>query len=98
MNLINLVKITPLLMSSLMGINKATNVEPYKFFSLMREIQYIDAKEYFVCRPTIEQEKTWPIDLEYIEFETYGNDFKEQLTKCMVSKTLPPFLPSTLSI
>ena len=36
MNLINLVKITPLLMSSLMGINKANEIEPIFNFSITK--------------------------------------------------------------
>lgn len=80
MNLINITKITPLLVSSLININKAPTTEPYKLFSLTSRIETENTKRYYVSRPTANQE-TWPIDLEYIQYETYGNDFNEQLTQ-----------------
>ena len=80
MNLINVVKITPLLISSFMGINKANTIEPYKFFALTNTIQKENTKTYYICRPRQDQE-TWPIDLEYINFVTYGEDFNEKLTQ-----------------
>ena len=80
MNLINVVKITPLLISSLTGINKAPTIEPYKFFSLTNTIKKENNINYYVCRPRQDQ-ITWPTDLEYINFVTYGEDFNEKLTQ-----------------
>lgn len=80
MNLINVVKITPLLLSNLIGINKTPTIEPYKFFSLTSRIETENTKKFYVSKPTANQE-TWPIDLEYIQYETYGGDFSEQLTE-----------------
>ena len=78
MNLINLVKITPFLISNLVSVNKTTKIEPYNLYSFRNQIETEGTREYFVSRPSQEQ-KTWPIDLQYIEYETYGNDFKQQL-------------------
>ena len=80
MNLINVIKITPLLISSFIGINKAPTIEPYKFFALTNTILKENNINYYVCRPRQDQE-TWPSDLEYINFVTYGEDFNEKLTQ-----------------
>ena len=80
MNLINIVKITPLLISSLVGINKTPTIEPYKLFSLTSKIETENNTKYFVSRPRQDQE-TWPIDLEYIQYITYDGNFEEQLTQ-----------------
>ena len=80
MNCLNLIKITPLLLSNLIGINKAKIIEPYKFISLACQIETENEYEYFVSRLSPNQ-NDWPIDLEYIQYETYGGDFNEKLTE-----------------
>lgn len=81
MNLINVVKITPLLLSNIVLLN--TN-EQYKLFSYTANITSKNEKIYF----KISTQDTWPSDLNYIEYYTNDNTEKKQITELNYNEEL----------